>query len=109
MYVIVYISELSKYYVYINIYCIYLYIHIVTVHTSGRNEEHGDVDKLKLTVFNKGKARQGKARQGKARQGKADTQEHRGVTSRPDEKELKRQELNTQVNNKHNQTQLDKT
>ncbi len=44
------------------------------VHTAGRNEEHADEDKLKLTVFN----------EGKARQGRADTQEHRGVTSRPD-------------------------
>ncbi len=52
----------------------------VTVHTAGRNEEHADEDKLKLTVFN-----MDKARQGKARQGRADTQEHRGVTSRPDE------------------------
>ncbi len=43
----------------------------VTVHTRGRNEEHGDEDKLKITVFNVSK--QGKARQGKARQGKADT------------------------------------
>ncbi len=41
-------------------------------------------------------------------QGRADTQEHRGVTSRPDQKELNRQELNTQ-NNKHiiTKTQLD--
>ncbi len=31
---------------------------IVTVHTAGRNEEHEDEDKLKLTVFNIGKARQ---------------------------------------------------
>ncbi len=30
----------------------------VTVHTAGRNEEHADVDKLKLTVFNKDKAGQ---------------------------------------------------
>ncbi len=37
-------------------------------HTPGRNEEHGDEDKLKLTVFNLD--RQGKARRGKARQGK---------------------------------------
>ncbi len=35
----------------------------VTVHTAGRNEEHADVDKLKLTVFNKDKARQDKAGQ----------------------------------------------
>ncbi len=38
--------------------------------------------KLKLTVFNVGKARQGKA----------DRQEHRGVTSRPDESKLNRQD-----------------
>ncbi len=30
----------------------------VTVHTAGRNKEHADVDKLKLTVFNKDKAGQ---------------------------------------------------
>ncbi len=33
-----------------------------------------------------------------SRQDKADRQENRGVTSRPDEMELKRQELNTQGN-----------
>ncbi len=44
---------------------------IVTVHTVGRNEEHADEDKLKLTVFNTGKAGQGKAGQGRAGQGKA--------------------------------------
>ncbi len=61
--------------------------------------------KLKITVFNSGKARQGKARQGKARQGRAGQgragqgrPEHRGVISTPDEKELNRQELNTQGN-----------
>ncbi len=31
-------------------------------------------------------------RQGKTTQGKADTQEHRGVTSRPDEIKLNRQD-----------------
>ncbi len=46
----------------------------VTVHTAGKNEEHADEDKLKLTVFNTDKARQGKA-------GQTHTQEHRGVTS----------------------------
>ncbi len=44
--------------------------------------------KLKITVYNQDKA--GLTRQGRHRQ------EHRGVTSRPDEKELNRQELNTQ-------------
>ncbi len=39
--------------------------------------------KLKITVFNKDKAGQGRA----------DTQEHRGVTSRPDDTKLNRQEL----------------
>ncbi len=38
--------------------------------------------KLKITVFNKDKARQGRA----------DTQEHRGVTSRPDKIKLNRQD-----------------
>ncbi len=35
----------------------------VTVHTAGRNEEHADEDKLKLTVFNMDQARQDKAGQ----------------------------------------------
>ncbi len=35
---------------------------MLTVHTAGRNEEHGDVDKLKITVFNSNKAGQDKAR-----------------------------------------------
>ncbi len=61
----------------------------VTVHTAGRNEEHADEDKLKITVFNKSK-------QGKTRQGWHT--ETPGVTSRPDGKELNRQELNTQGN-----------
>ncbi len=38
----------------------------VTVHTAGRNEEHEDEDKLKITVFNIDTAGQDKA----------DTQEH---------------------------------
>ncbi len=38
-------------------------------HTAGRNEDHGDEDKLKYTVFNK-------IQQGKTRQG-WDTQEHK--------------------------------
>ncbi len=35
----------------------------VTMHTAGRNEEHADEDKLKITVFNLDK--QGKTRQGR--------------------------------------------
>ncbi len=51
----------------------------VTVHTAGRNEEHADVDKLKLTVFNKDKARQDKTRQGRAGQGRAGQGRHTGT------------------------------
>ncbi len=35
----------------------------VTVHTAGRNEEHRDEDKLKITVFNIDKAGQDKVGQ----------------------------------------------
>ncbi len=49
--------------------------------------------KLKITVFNQSK--QGKTGQDKARLTQTGTP---GVTSRPDEKELNRQELNTQGN-----------
>ncbi len=62
---------LFKNIMFINIY-IYIYIYIVTVHTMGRNEEHGDEDKLKYTVFNVDKA-------GQTQTGTP------GVTSRPDE------------------------
>ncbi len=58
----------------------------VTVHTRGKR---GDEDKLQNTVFNVDI---------RARQVRADTQEHRGVTSRPDKQELNWQELNTQDN-----------
>ncbi len=53
-------------------------------HTPGRNKEHGDEDKLKLTVFNLDK-------QGQAGQA-------RGVTSRPDSTNYTDRNLNTQVN-----------
>ncbi len=69
------------------------------MHTAGRNKEHADEDKLKITVFNDtSKARQDKTKQGRAGRAGQGTQEHWGVTSRPDKKELNRQELNTQDN-----------
>ncbi len=65
-----------------------------------------DEDKLKITVFNVNKAGQDKAGQDKAGQDKAGQDKagqgrHTGtpgVTSRPDQKELNRQEINTQDN-----------
>ncbi len=40
------------------------------MHRAGRNEEHEDEDKLKITVFN--------IKQGRERQGKADTHRNTG-------------------------------
>ncbi len=62
------------------------------MHTAGRNKDTQTKIKLKIIVFNDDI---------RAGQGRADSQKHRGLTSRPDEIKLKRQELNTQ-GNKHN-------
>ncbi len=59
---------------------------LVFCHGAHTREETGTCRrgrKLKITVFN----------DIRARQGKADRQEHRGVTSRPDDTKLNRQEL----------------
>ncbi len=55
----------------------------VTVHTRGRNKDMQTRIKLKIIVFNEDI---------RARQGKADSQKHQGVTSRPDEIKLNKQD-----------------
>ncbi len=59
---------------------------------SREEQGHADEDVTQIIVFNKTSGLD------MAGQGKADRQETPGVTSRPDEIKLKRQELNTQGN-----------
>ncbi len=56
------------------------------MHTAGRDEEHADEEVLQNIVFNDDI---------RVTQGKVDTP---GITSRPDEMEYKRQDLNTHGN-----------